>query len=64
MCEAVQQGAGQPLRAQDLRPLVEGQVGVNMLSGPVVVMAKYVRRVQYLEPADYREWIESQQLAL
>ena len=27
MSETVQQGAGQPLRAEDLRPLVEGQVG-------------------------------------
>ena len=27
MSEAVQQGAGESLRAEDLRPLVEGQVG-------------------------------------
>ena len=27
MSEAVQQGAGQPLRAEDLGPIVEGQVG-------------------------------------
>ena len=36
VCEPVQQGARQPLRAKDLRPLVEGQVGRDD-DGPLLV---------------------------
>ena len=40
MCEPVQQGAGQPLRAKDLRPLVEGQVGGNQDRPSLVALAE------------------------
>ena len=38
--EAVQQGAGQPLRAEDLGPLVEGQVGGDQDRPSLVSLAE------------------------
>ena len=38
--EAVQQGAGQPLRAEDLGPLVEGKVGGHQDGAPLVALAE------------------------
>ena len=40
MSEAVQQGAGQSLRAEDLGPLVEGQVGGDQDRTPLVSLAE------------------------
>ena len=40
MSEAVQQGAGQPLRAEDLGPLVEGQVGGDQDRPSLVSLAE------------------------
>ena len=40
MGEPVQQGAGQPLRAEDLRPLVEGQVGGDQDGPSLVALAE------------------------
>ena len=38
--EPVQQGAGQPLRTEDLRPLVEGQVGGDQDGPSLVALAE------------------------
>ena len=38
--EAVQQGAGQPLRAEDLGPLVEGQIGGDQYRPSLVSLAE------------------------
>ena len=40
MNEAVQQGAGQSLRAEDLGPLIEGQVGGDQDRPPLVSLAE------------------------
>ena len=40
MSEAIQQGAGQPLRAEDLGPLVEGQVGGDQDRPSLVSLAE------------------------
>ena len=40
MSEAVQQGAGQSLRAEDLGPLIEGQVGGDQDRPPLVSLAE------------------------
>ena len=40
MSEAVQQGAGQSLRAEDLGPLVEGQVGGDQDRPSLVSLAE------------------------
>ena len=40
MSEAVQQGAGQSLRAEDLGPLVEGQVGGDQERPSLVALAE------------------------
>ena len=40
MSEAVQQGAGQPLRSEDLGPLVEGQVGGDQDRTSLVSLAE------------------------
>ena len=38
--EAVQQGAGEPLGAEDLRPLVEGQIGGDQDGSSLVALAE------------------------
>ena len=38
--EAVQQGASEPFRAEDLGPLVEGQVGGHQDGAPFVALAE------------------------
>ena len=40
--ETVQQGSGQSFRAEDLRPLVESQVGGHHDGAPLVALAEYL----------------------
>ena len=56
MSEAVQQGAGQPLRAEDLGPLVEGQVGDDQDRPSLVSLAEDLEEELR---AGLREWDEA-----
>ena len=40
MGESVQQGSGQAFRAEDLDPLIEGQVGGDQDGAPLVALAE------------------------
>ena len=57
MSEAVQQGAGQPLRAEDLGPLVEGQVGGDQDRTSLVALAEDLEEEL---SAGLGEWYEAQ----
>ena len=57
MSKAVQQGAGQPLRAEDLGPLVEGQVGGDQDRTSLVALAEDLEEELR---AGLGEWNEAQ----
>ena len=57
MSETVQQGAGQPLRAEDLGPLVEGQVGGDQNRPSLVSLTEDLEEELC---AGLREWDEAE----
>ena len=57
MSEAVQQGAGESLRAEDLGPLVEGQVGGDQDRPSLVSLAEDLEEELR---AGLGEWYEAQ----
>ena len=40
MGETIQQGSGEPFRAEDLGPLVEGRIGGDQDGAPLVALAE------------------------
>jgi len=62
--ESVQEGAGEPFRAEDLGPLVEGEVGGDDEALPLVGPANHLEKElgAYLGEGDITQLIDDQQL--
>ena len=53
--ETVQQGPGEPLRPEDLGPLVEGKVGGHRYGAPLVALAEHLEEQFRAGPGKWDE---------